>query len=255
MTVATAIRARGLPGPGRRARRRTTPWSPTTPTRRWFATGAATRDEVRHLTVQFSRVQPPLRRGAAPQGDQRRRPRDLPGRQGDPAERARASCSTPAAAGRREGADPDLVATEGTVDGGRFRFAAAHFEWLLRFAAPLGLGFDDLGKRRHGTAVHPVLLRRAARASTARRTRRRPRARATPWSTGPPPGSGRSSSPGWRPSRRGSAASCRSPSGPGTTRSRTSTPPTPPTSWPRPSRSRGSTRTGSSAARPGCSTA
>ena len=45
-----------------------------------------------------------------------------------------------------------MVATEGTVDGSRFRFAAAHFEWLLRFAAPLGLGFDDLGKRRHGTA-------------------------------------------------------------------------------------------------------
>ena len=39
----------------------------------------------------------------------------------------------------------------GTVDGGKFRFEAAHFEWLLRFAQPLGLTFDDLGKRRHGT--------------------------------------------------------------------------------------------------------
>jgi pyrroloquinoline quinone (PQQ) biosynthesis protein C len=48
-------------------------------------------------------------------------------------------------------ADPELVATEGTVDGGRFRFGAAHFEWLLRFAKPLGLGFEDLGKRHHGT--------------------------------------------------------------------------------------------------------
>jgi pyrroloquinoline quinone (PQQ) biosynthesis protein C len=47
--------------------------------------------------------------------------------------------------------DPELVSTEGTVDGSRFRFAAAHFEWLLRFAAPLGLGFEDLGKRRHAT--------------------------------------------------------------------------------------------------------
>ena len=35
-----------------------------------------------------------------------------------------------------EGVDPDLVSTEGTVDGGRFRFGAAHFEWLLRFAKP-----------------------------------------------------------------------------------------------------------------------
>jgi hypothetical protein len=60
----------------------------------------------------------------------------------------------PTAAGRgtAEGVDPDLVSTEGTVDGSRFRFAAAHFEWLLRFGQPLGLGFDELGKRHHGTA-------------------------------------------------------------------------------------------------------
>ena len=50
----------------------------------------------------------------------------------------------------REG-DPALVSTEGTVDGGKFRFQAAHFEWLLRFGEPLGLTFDDMGKRRHGT--------------------------------------------------------------------------------------------------------
>ena len=49
----------------------------------------------------------------------------------------------------REG-DPALVSTEGTVDGGKFRFQAAHFEWLLRFGEPLGLTFDDMGKRRHG---------------------------------------------------------------------------------------------------------
>ena len=47
--------------------------------------------------------------------------------------------------------DDEGVATEGTVDGSRFRFSAAHFEWLVRFAAPLGLRFEDLGKRRHGT--------------------------------------------------------------------------------------------------------
>jgi hypothetical protein len=49
----------------------------------------------------------------------------------------------------REG-DPDLVGTEGTVDGGTFRFRAAHFEWLLRIGEHLGLGFNDLGQRRHG---------------------------------------------------------------------------------------------------------
>jgi hypothetical protein len=55
----------------------------------------------------------------------------------------------------REG-DPDLVSTEGTVDGGLFRFRAAHFEWLLAVGEVLGLGFDDLGKRRHG---RPYTLR------------------------------------------------------------------------------------------------
>jgi hypothetical protein len=49
----------------------------------------------------------------------------------------------------REG-DPALVSTEGTVDGGKFRFQAAHFEWILHFGQSLGLTFDDLGKRRHG---------------------------------------------------------------------------------------------------------
>jgi hypothetical protein len=60
-----------------------------------------------------------------------------------------------ATAADREG-DPALVSTSGTVDGGKFRFEAAHFEWLLRFAQPLGLTFDDLGKRRHGI---PTTLR------------------------------------------------------------------------------------------------
>lgn len=49
----------------------------------------------------------------------------------------------------REG-DPDLVSTEGTVDGGIFRFRAAHFEWLLNIGKGLGLGFNDMGKRHHG---------------------------------------------------------------------------------------------------------
>jgi hypothetical protein len=47
--------------------------------------------------------------------------------------------------------DADLVSTEGTVDGGVFRFRAAHFEWLLRIAEKLGLAFGDMGRRVHGT--------------------------------------------------------------------------------------------------------
>ena len=47
--------------------------------------------------------------------------------------------------------DPQLVSCEGTVEGGTFRFRAAHFEWLLQIASKLKLGFNDVGKRRHGT--------------------------------------------------------------------------------------------------------
>jgi len=47
--------------------------------------------------------------------------------------------------------DPDLVSTEGSVDGGKFRFRAAHFEWLLRIAEKLGLEYKDMGRRIHGT--------------------------------------------------------------------------------------------------------
>lgn len=48
--------------------------------------------------------------------------------------------------------DPEIVSTEGSVEGGQFRFKAAHFEWLLKMAERLGLGFNDIGKRRHGSA-------------------------------------------------------------------------------------------------------
>lgn len=48
--------------------------------------------------------------------------------------------------------DPEIVSTEGSVEGGQFRFKAAHFEWLMKMADKLGLDFNDIGKRRHGTA-------------------------------------------------------------------------------------------------------
>lgn len=55
----------------------------------------------------------------------------------------------------REG-DPELVSTEGTVDGGICRFKAAHFEWLVGVAEGVGLSFADIGQRRHGrpTTLH-----------------------------------------------------------------------------------------------------
>ena len=110
---------------------------------KWFAGGEATLDEVRHLTVQFSVfshlfVEAQLRKviNAADLDTYRAGKEILMNELGVVFN------------GR---ADEDGVATEGTVDGSRFKFTAAHFEWLVRFAKPLGLGFADLGKRRHGT--------------------------------------------------------------------------------------------------------
>ena len=47
-----------------------------------------------------------------------------------------------------EETSPDLAAAAGTVEGSLYRHASSHFEWLVAFAAPLGLKFEDLGQRR-----------------------------------------------------------------------------------------------------------
>src|SRR3954470_8244441 len=112
---------------------------------RWFATGDATRDEVRHLTVQFAVfshlfVEAQLRKVInAPDLDTYRAGKEILMNELGVIFNGRV--------------DDDGIATEGTVDGSRFKFTAAHFEWLLRFAAPLGIGFAGMGKRRHGTAA------------------------------------------------------------------------------------------------------
>jgi len=111
---------------------------------RWFATGHADRAAVRHLTQQFSVfshlfVEAQLRKviNAADLESYHAGKEILMNELGVIFN------------GRK---DDEGVATQGTVDGSRFTFTAAHFEWLLRFAKPLGLQFEDLGKRRHGTA-------------------------------------------------------------------------------------------------------
>jgi hypothetical protein len=48
--------------------------------------------------------------------------------------------------------DAELGSAEGTIEGGTFHFRAAHFELLVRMAAQFGLAFEDLGRRRFGTA-------------------------------------------------------------------------------------------------------
>lgn len=127
---------------------------------RWFARGEATDDELRHFIKQFSvfsnqfLVAALLRVINAPTLEQSRAGREIllnelgviyrkPGQ--TVGERNGLSESDK----DREG-DPDLVSTEGTVDGGICRFRAAHFEWLVQVGKGVGLTFDDLGKRRHG---------------------------------------------------------------------------------------------------------
>jgi hypothetical protein len=118
---------------------------------RWFATGQATRDEVRHLTVQFSVfshlfVEAQLRKVInAPDLDSYRAGKEILMNELGVVFRP------PGEPGAEPTGEGGLLGTEGTVEGSRFRFAAAHFEWLVRFAGPLGLRFEDLGKRRHGT--------------------------------------------------------------------------------------------------------
>jgi len=122
----------------------------------WFARGGLNRDDVKHMIVQFSvfsnlfliaQLKKVINSGS------------LEGMRASKEILANeigvifnADSGRPATGGDhdREG-DPDVVSVEGSVDGGTFRFRAAHFEWLLNMGSKLGLGFDDMGKRRHGT--------------------------------------------------------------------------------------------------------
>jgi hypothetical protein len=123
----------------------------------WFAKGEATAEEVRHLTVQFSVfshlfVEAQLRKVInAANLDTYRAGKEILMNELGVAFRPEGRADGEGGAGAA--VEGGTVWTEGTVDGGRFRFSAAHFEWLLRFAAPLGLGFSDLGKRRHATTA------------------------------------------------------------------------------------------------------
>lgn len=125
----------------------------------WFATGEANREQVRDLVQQFSVfsnlfiVAQLLKTINAPSAEQARESCEIlvnelgvvfnSGRTSPkPAERNDAEKD-------REG-DPELVSTEGTVDGGIYHFSARHFEWLVNVGEAVGLGFDDLGKRRLG---------------------------------------------------------------------------------------------------------
>ncbi len=126
----------------------------------WFARGDASRAQVRDLIQQFSVfsnffiVAQLLKTINAPTMVQARESIEiLVNELGVVFNSGRTS---PASNGSRSDAekdregDPELVSTEGTVDGGVYRFGARHFEWLVKVGEAVGLGFDDLGKRKFG---------------------------------------------------------------------------------------------------------
>src|ERR1700741_491994 len=116
----------------------------------WFARGNMSLDELRHFTVQFSVFSNQFLLAAlnrAINADTLQATREskeiLMNELGviynDRKVKTHPGAVTQPAAesddADHEG-DPALVSTEGTVDGGTFRFQAAHFEWLLRFGQP-----------------------------------------------------------------------------------------------------------------------
>jgi len=122
----------------------------------WFAEGEATRENVRHFVIQFSvfsnlfliaQLLKTINSGSL---EGMRASKEILANElgvifNKPGTSLGAVDDTD-----REG-DPDIVSVEGSVDGGTFRFRAAHFEWLLNMGEKLDLGFNDMGKRRHGT--------------------------------------------------------------------------------------------------------
>jgi hypothetical protein len=124
----------------------------------WFAEGDLSRDDVADFARQFSvfsnqfLIAQTQRVINAASLDEMRAAKEILANELGVVFRTR----SPQAGTPDSDLDPELVGIEGTVDGGTFRFRAAHYEWLLHFAAPLGLSFSDLGRRAVGS---PATLR------------------------------------------------------------------------------------------------
>jgi hypothetical protein len=127
---------------------------------RWFRQGLATDDELRHFIRQFSVFSNQFLIAAlqkvinSPSLQQSRASREILLNElgviyRKPGAPVGARNGLSEEDKDREG-DPELVGTEGTVDGGVCRFRAAHFEWLAGVAQGVGLDFADIGKRKHG---------------------------------------------------------------------------------------------------------
>jgi hypothetical protein len=126
----------------------------------WFAKGEANREQVRDLIQQFSVfsnlfiVAQLLKTINAPTKEQARESCEiLVNELGVVFNSGRTSPNAPKSmsdAEKDKEGDPALVSTEGTVDGGTYRFSARHFEWLIEVGKAIGYNFEDLGKRKFG---------------------------------------------------------------------------------------------------------
>lgn len=117
----------------------------------WFATGRADQQEVARFTREFSVfshqfIVAQMRKVIeAPDVDAYHAGKEILLNELGVAFRP------PGASTTDGGSTPEIASPSGSVEGATYRHAAAHFEWLVAFAKPLGLGFGDLGKRRHGS--------------------------------------------------------------------------------------------------------
>jgi hypothetical protein len=133
---------------------------------RWFRNGMATDEELRHFIRQFSvfsnqfLVAALLKTINSPTLQQSRASREILlnelGVIYRPSQQSLSAGATLTLAEKNQQGDPELVSTEGTVDGGICRFRAAHFEWLVGVAEGIGLSYADIGKSRQGrpTTLH-----------------------------------------------------------------------------------------------------
>ncbi|MBW4574179.1 MAG: hypothetical protein KME08_02730 [Aphanothece sp. CMT-3BRIN-NPC111] len=129
----------------------------------WFGNGMATDEELRHFLRQFSvfsnqfLVAALLKEINSPTLQQSRASREILLNElgviyRKPGQSIGSHVAQTEEEKERQG-DPELVSTEGTVDGGICHFRAAHFEWLIGVAEGLGLSYADIGKRKHGRAT------------------------------------------------------------------------------------------------------
>ena len=124
----------------------------------WFKKGEANDAELKHFFRQFSvfsnlfLIAQLLKVINAPSLEQMRAGKEiLMNELGVIYKKQRPEGESKAAGEKDVVGDPALVNTEGSIEGSTYKHKAAHYEWMLGVGEAIGLGYDDLGKRRHGT--------------------------------------------------------------------------------------------------------